>query len=107
MEKHDIFEFTAPNGVAVTAVVLNKTTHYADTIDCYSATYLCYAQNRIFTYLYTERTLPVCIGQDEYGDDRFEYQDVKEYEFGEVIVDYAILPDYDEVLKNYNPKQNV
>lgn len=101
MKKNDVFTFTAPNGVAVTAIVLNKTTHYADTIDCYSATYLCYAQNRIFTYLYTERTLPVCIGQDEYGDDRFEYQDVKQYEYGEVIVDYAILPDYDKALEAY------
>ena len=107
MEKHDVFEFTAPNGVVITAVVLDKTTHYAESTDNYSATYLCYTQNRIFTYIYTERTLPVCIGQDEYGDDRFEYQDVKEYEFGKIIVDYAILPDYDELLKNFRPQEDV
>ena len=102
MKKNDVFQFTAPNGVEVIAVVLDKTTHLAEMNDDYTAVYLCYAQNRIFSYIYTERTVPVCIGQDEYGDDRFEYQDVKEYEYGKVVVDYAILPDYDELLKSFN-----
>ena len=106
MEKYDIFQFTAPNGVEVTAVVLDKTTHFAEMNDDYTAVYLCYAQNRIFTYIYTERAVPVCIGQDEYGDDRYEYQDIKEWIYGEVIVDYAILPDYDSQLQAYIDKQN-
>ena len=102
MEKNDVFTFTAPDGAEVVAVVLDKTTRFAETTENYSATYLCYDQNRIFTYTYTERALPVCVGQDTYGDDRFEYQDVEEWEFGKVIVDCAILPDYDCFLERYN-----
>jgi len=102
MKKNDVFEFTAPNGTVVTAVVLDKTTHFAETTENYSTTYLCYGQNRLFTWIHSEMTLPVCIGQDEYGDNRFEYQDVTEDMYGEVLVDYAILPDYDELLARYN-----
>lgn len=101
MKKNDVFTFTAPNGVEVQAVVLNKVTHFAETTENYSATYLCYSQNRLFTWIHSERTLPVCIGQDEYGDDRFEYQDITEDMYGETIVDYAILPDYDSQLEAY------
>ena len=101
MKKNDVFTFTAPNGVEVQAVVLNKITHFAETTENYSATYLCYSQNRLFTWIHSERTLPVCIDQDEYGDDRFEYQDITEDMYGETIVDYAILPDYDAMLENY------
>ena len=102
MKKNDVFTFTAPNGAEVQAVVLNKSTYFAETTENYSATYLCYGQNRLFTWIHSERTLPVCIGQDEYGDDRFEYQDITEDTYGEVIVDYAILPDYDALLEDYS-----
>jgi hypothetical protein len=46
-------------------------------------TYLCYAQNRLFTIeaVYT----PTFINE----------------EYGEVLVDYAILPDYDRMLEDY------
>ena len=38
MKRGDIFTFTAPNGVEVTAVVVHVV----------KSTYLCYAQNRLF-----------------------------------------------------------
>ena len=38
MKKNDVFTFTAPNGVEVTAVVVHVV----------KSTYLCYAQNRLF-----------------------------------------------------------
>lgn len=75
MKKNEIFTFTAPNGVEVTGVVI-------DIVPCTkgvnSCTYYCYAQNRIFTY--------INIGMM--------------HKYGEVIVDYAILPEYDKMLEN-------
>lgn len=38
MKKNDVFTFTAPNGVDVTAVVVHVV----------KSNYLCYAQNRLF-----------------------------------------------------------
>ena len=93
MEKHDIFEFTASNGVVVTAVVIGK---IIETNGPFVDTLICYAQNRIFTYI-----------QKEYANWDTNWKAKMRYKYGEVLVDYAILPDYDEVLKNYNPKQDV
>ena len=83
MKKHDIFTFTAPNGVEVTAVVLERIFQGS----CKS-TFICYAQNRIFTYI--EELFMKFEGTAEWK---------KDYSYGEVLVDYAILPDYDELLK--------
>ena len=71
MKKNDIFTFTAPNGVEVTAVVVHAT----------RSTYLCYAQNRLFEMWESQ----------EFG-----------LAYNGVVVDYAILPDYDEMLERYN-----
>ena len=80
MKKNDVFTFTAPNGVEVTGVVaaiISSTEH--QTIA------LCYAQNRLFT-LY-----------EHYGVENGEaYSD---YSYGEILVDYAILPGYDTMLE--------
>ena len=94
MEKHDIFQFTAPNGVKVIGVVLDKIA-YKCYMSWHITTFLCYAQNRLFTYLKKEDTN--CNG--------FVIETI--YEYDKVVVDYAILPDYDEVLNNYNPGQDV
>lgn len=86
MKRNDIFTFTAPNGVEVTAVAL----------DCISSsnilgstnTWICYAQNRIFT----------CI-EEQHDFTSFSKCDVTtNYKYGGTIVNYAILPDYDELL---------
>ena len=86
MKKNDVFTFTAPNGVEVTAIVLESIFQGS----CKS-TLICYAQNRIFTYIEEE-----CLKFEGTAEWK------KEYSYGYVIVDYAILPDYDAVLEAYS-----
>ena len=88
MKKNDVFTFTAPNGVEVTAVCLDVTHSFQCGEDTWYYEYFCYAQNRLFigsTYTVYEN--------DEY----------KEYDFTQerIVVDYAVLPDYDAVLEDY------
>lgn len=79
MKKNDVFTFTAPNGVEVAAVILQRVSSGIG-----RATLYCYGQNRIFTcQLYGEH----CV--------RIEDCD-------SILADYAILPDYDELLARYN-----
>lgn len=89
MKKNDVFTFTTPNGVEVTAVVLESIFQGS----CKS-TLICYAQNRIFTYIEEE-----CLKFEGTAEWK------KEYSYGKVIVDYCILPDYDEMLARYNDLQ--
>lgn len=84
MKKNEIFTFTAPNGVEVTAVVI-ASVGFAVHVRTAERTYLCYSQNKLFTYIEKK--------------DIYTYEVVMEY--GEVIVDYAILPEYDTMLENY------
>ena len=89
MKKNDVFTFTAPNGVEVTAVVVAIIGGYEDEWAVYNS-FLCYAQNRLFKY--TERYV-----WDEHD------KEPTGYPAGSVVlVDYAILPDYDEMLARYN-----
>ena len=53
-----------------------------------TTTWICYAQNRLFTYKMIQ--------------DIWDKSKPIEYHYGEVIVDYAILPDYDTMLERYN-----
>lgn len=96
MKKNDVFTFIAPNGVEVTAVVLDiigRSWKYAHTD---TLKYLCYAQNRLFTGSndVTDMTNDALAENRKYEDSVFK-QD-------EIIVDYAILPDYDAILERYN-----
>lgn len=90
MKKNDIFTFTAINGVEVTAVVLTVLrvckTNKEKTFMC---EYLCYAQNKL---------LEISSYYGEVGGE------TKEWGFcvDSVIVDHAILPDYDELLARHN-----
>ena len=86
MKKNDIFTFTAPNGVEVTGVCL-----YPIFKGTAVTTYVCYAQNRLFTML-EESTMT---------DKGME----KTMKYHEIIVDYAILPDYDTLLNNYKSNE--
>ena len=89
MKKHDIFTFIAPNGVEVTAIVLESIFQGS----CKN-TLICYAQNRIFTYI-----------EETYRKNEETGEWLKDYSYGEVIVDYAILPNYDSMLERYNDIQ--
>ena len=95
MNKNDIFEFTAPNGIEVVAVCLDVTHSYQCGEGTFYYEYLCYAQNRLFI----GSTYTV---YDENGEK-------KELEFTQdrIVVEYCILPYYDEELKNYSPDQDV
>ena len=93
MKKNDVFTFTAPNGVEVTAVVIGlisyESVKYNPQIKV--ATYLAYAQNRIFR----------CWTENRFNEDdeaSFVVYNPENY----IIVDYAILPDYDTLLDRYN-----
>ena len=84
MKKNEIFTFTAPNGVEVTGVV---TAIISSTK--YQTVALCYAQNRLFTF-YEHIAYDAESGEAE-----------SDYSYGEILVDYAVLPDYDRLLEDY------
>lgn len=93
MNKHDVFTFTAPNGVEVTAVVIAKIAYEVD-YKWATTRFLCYAQNRLFTYEESH-----CIWEHMHEEPKFKY--------GEVIVDYAILPDFDEQLRKFTLNEEI
>ena len=72
MKKNDIFTFTAPNGVEVTAVVVSINRDDRD-----DKWYLCYAQNRLFDYRILSGT---------------------DHPLIDILVDYAVIPEYDDLL---------
>ena len=85
MKKNEIFTFTAPNGVEVTGIALYRNYHFEDngfTVE----RWLCYAQNRLIICEH-------CISKSTEHDN---------ISLDEVIVDYAILPDYDDMLEKYS-----
>ena len=85
MKKNQIFTFTAPNGAEVTAVVIGDIFQ-----NCAQRCFICYAQNRIFTYI-----------EERWRKDETTNKWLKDYSYGETLVDYAVLPDYDAILENY------
>ena len=82
MKKNEIFTFTAPNGVEVTAVVVNIVSRHLNFTGRNCITGLCYSQNRLFTW------------KQEFFGGKCETS-----HYGEVIADYCILPDYDAMLE--------
>ena len=94
MKKNDIFTFTAPNGEEVTAVVISvvDATVPCKIDKCWRErrmVYTCYGQNKLFTMT---TKIEGTIFWKEVGDP----------EYGEVIVEHAILPDYDKLLNDYS-----
>ena len=92
MKRNDIFTFTTPNGVEGTAVVINELSYRVMAREA-TTTWICYAQNRLFTYKMIQ--------------DIWNKNKPIEYHYGEVLVDYAILPDYDAMLENYLHQQDM
>jgi hypothetical protein len=89
MKKNDVFTFTAPNGAEVTGVVIYRR-KLQNFVNYVQYEYVAYAQNRLFTCTQMERV----IDRENYNACPIEY--------GHVLVDYAILPDYDAMLDRYN-----
>lgn len=93
MNKGDIVEIKSPNEVTITAIVLDCIST-AETRFGILNTYLCYSQNRLFTYSieYYQEWI-----QTE--EDKFEYQFCEHnHKFGSIICEYCIIPGLDEVL---------
>jgi len=109
MKKNDVFTFTAPNGEEVTAVVMSElSAHEIEYTDCIAFTYLCYAQNRLFTLIVTKCYVDISEAViEQYRSSHPEtevknkYWEETERCFGKVLADYAILPEYDAMLENY------
>lgn len=87
MERGDIFEFTAPNGVLVKAVCVSTVSAEEDRI-----VYLCYAQNRLFFYEH--------LYHFGFNEDTLEETCYETWEIGLTTIEYCIVPEFDEVLNN-------
>lgn len=110
MNEKDVFTFTAPNGVEVKAVVLKVITtsecERTESSETWTTIYLCYAQNRIFLHNVWKNVEHVI--NDDCPDDAYEdyHYALRHYSHDvettgydqEIVVDFAILPDYDELL---------
>lgn len=94
MKKDDVFTFTAPNGVEVVGVVVATISR----TKCQNVL-MCYAQNRLFVY-YEHSPKNWTIESIAYSKEKDEEEPGRSY-VGETLVDYAILPKYDEILKNH------
>jgi hypothetical protein len=84
MQKNEVFTFINTNKVKVTAVVVAIISSSK-----YQTTAICYAQNRLFTF--NEHVF--------YNVESGEAESNCSYSYGEVLVDYAVLPDYNKRLK--------
>lgn len=119
MKKNDIFTFTAPNGVEVTAVVINRIgiCDFEQTEDSqhWYDKYLCYAQNRLFYHIewthldkvIDDDFVPSCDEENDWHYAiRYHSHEVKTTGSSqEILVDYCILPDYDAMLEAYSDHQ--
>lgn len=91
MEKNKIFTFTAPNGTEVTAIAISKVAYEVDCKDAVER-WLCYAQNRLFTY---EESHPI-----------YKWDAPHKFKYGKAIVDYCTIPEYDTILEAEQQKFN-
>ena len=99
MKKNEIFTFTAPNEIEVTAIVVTKLDNtYNEMEDSIYQEYLCYSQNRLFTYAETYQRKNAFTPE--------ETTVTTESVYGEILVDYCILPDYDAMLESYLSKKS-
>lgn len=94
MKKNEVFTFTAPDGVKVTAAAVEKlSSDWSDFDDTITVEWLCYSQNRLFTFCEQ-------IGRrNAYTPEEESY--LIESWYGRVLVEYCILPDYDAILANH------
>ena len=87
MKKGDIFELAVSQGGVAVGVVVDiivSTEH--QTVS------LCYIQNRLLVYI-----------EQTYSD--YEtHEDCVDSFIDHIVVDYAVLPEYDELLKSYKSK---
>lgn len=114
MKKYDVFTFTAPSGVNVTAVVVDVLEPITEQIPDETMVitkHLCYAQNRLFYYDVVDSIKKVMDEDLEISEDMDYYYALKYHShevrsskehLKEVVVEYCILPEYDTILKLAN-----
>lgn len=95
MQKNEVFTFTAPNGVEVTGVVLCVDSNFHQE-GAYWVNYLCYAQNRLFYMGQKAVGKPIIESACVVG---YTPEFVGKLEMEEIVVDYAVLPEYDALLE--------
>jgi hypothetical protein len=105
MKKNDVFTFTAPNGVEVTAVALYQF-KAVDTYHGYSIGWICYAQNRIITIWEKFHFIEVPLNPPINGATYKQEEEVS-LEFGKVIVEYCIIPELDELLEKHEENKTL
>lgn len=81
-----LLKIQTPNGVVINALLFKSFGHIN----------LCYAQNRIFTVYYMDNR---GMRDPETGECGTE-----EYHYGEILVEYADIPELDEVFKLIDPE---
>lgn len=99
LTKGKVFEIKAPNGAIIKAVVLHEQDMMVsdyDDHDCHTQ-YTCYSQNRIFLlheYITSDWEVDPGAGKKVLLPDQYDY------EFGDTIVDYAVIEEYDILLNH-------
>lgn len=92
MKRGDIFEFTTGDEI-IRAVCIDR----ADRQDYYDdsgyESYLCYAKNKLFYYIENFTV--------KYNEDSLEPECTSTWELGNTLVEYCIIPEFDEILKSY------
>lgn len=96
---NNIFAFTTPNGVVVTAVMLKN--YNRKLKESYFGSWECvaYAQNKLFTCKMTFKRMYFAGQVPQEETNPVVLDRVLNIE---VFVDHAILPEYDELLARYN-----
>lgn len=101
MKKNDVFTFTAPNGAEVTAIVVGIVSEHEENgfDESLLDNYLCYAQNRLFYYKHHYGHYKEFVGYYDDGPCMYDEGEVDKWFVGEVLIDYAILPECDAILE--------
>lgn len=68
----EMFKITTPNGIEINAHIIRSDGHV----------HICYAQNRLFTVYETHEVI--------------DGERINEFHFGEIIVDYCVIPELDD-----------
>ena len=100
MKKLDIFKMTLANGIDTAyGVVVDTVRIDGDELNT-KYTHLCYCQNRLFYYI---EEVVYCGVEPNTHEAMYETT----YKRGNVVVDYVVLPDYDECLTSWIEQHNL
>lgn len=99
MSKGTVFEFDTTNGGKAIGIVVDTIDIDGDAAFEYTSTYLCYSQNRLFYLIVSNKYA----GIDPETHDAAYYV---EHKVGNTVIEYVILPEYDEAIAHYEEEQS-